>query len=324
MKALTMIKKLLWVAALTLCAWNTQAQDYPHKMLTLVTPFPPGGTTDAVARPLALQLQKRWKQTVIVENKGGAGGSLGTGIVARAPADGYTALLVFDTHAVNPLIYKKLSFDTFADFKGVSQIVSMPMLLVAHPSLSAKSIKELVALAKADPGGLSYASAGAGSSNQLAMELFTRAAGIKMTHVPYRGGGPAISDLLAGHVPMIAVSQPLVLEHVRAGKLKALAVMGKTRSAAMPDLPTMAEQGYPDIDVSSWIGMLVPAATPDVVVKRLHLEVVKATQSKEFQDQMNGAGFMIKSSLPAEFDAFIKGEYERWKPVVRDLKIVVD
>lgn len=301
-----------------------QAQNYPSKTITLVTPFPPGGTTDGVARPLAQHLQKGLLQSVIVENRSGAGGSMGTATVARGPADGHTALIVFDTHAVNPHIYKKLGFDIFKDLKGVGQIVSMPMMLVAHPSLPVSNVAELVALAKTKPNTLGYASAGSGSSNHLATELLSRAAGIQLTHVPYRGGGPAISDLLAGHVQLMVVSQPLVLGHIRAGKLKALAVMGHSRSAAMPELRTVAEQGYAEIDVSSWIGMVVPAATPNVAVRRLHEELEKIARSKEFRDQMVTGGFNVAVTGPAEFDAYIKREYERWGPIVRDLRLTAD
>lgn len=237
-------------------ATPVRAQDFPTKMITIVAPFPAGGTTDAVARPLAQQFQRSMGQTVIVENKGGAGGSIGTAAVARGPADGYTQLIVFDTHAVNPHIYKKLPFDTFKDLTGVSQIVSVPQVLVVPASFPANSVKDLVQLAKSKPGSVTYASAGPGSSNQLTAELFARTAGIQMSHVPYKGGGPMVTDLVGAHVNVAFISQPLVLAHIRAGKLKALAVTSDKRSALLPDVPTVAEQGYPGVQcvLVDWLG----------------------------------------------------------------------
>jgi tripartite-type tricarboxylate transporter receptor subunit TctC len=318
--------RMLLLAAVACCGLSGpgRTQTWPGKPVTLVTPFPPGGTTDAVARPLAQELQKALGQTVLVDNRPGAGGSMGSASVARAQPDGYTALVVFDTHAINPYIYKKLGFDTFKDFKGVSQIVSMPMVLAAHPSLPAANLKELVALAKAQPGAVSYASAGSGSSNQLAAELFSRTAGVKLTHVPYRGGGPVMADLLAGHVQTIVVSQPLVLEHIRAGRLKALAVASATRSAALPQVPTFAEQGYAGVELSSWIGLLLPASTPAPIAERWHAEVVRAARSADFQARMAASGFIVVASKPAQFDAFIRREYERWGPVIKDLNIIAE
>lgn len=300
------------------------AQTFPDHTVKLVTPFPAGGSTDGVARPLAGELQKLLGQNVIVENRGGAGGSIGTAMVARGPADGHTALIVFDTHAINPLIYKSLDFDTFKDLKAVGQIVSMPLVLVAHPSLPANNLKELVTLSKAKPGSVSYASAGAGSSNQLAAELFSRTAGIRMNHIPYKGGGPAINDLLAGHVQSIFVSQPLVLKFIESGRLKALAVMGNERSKALPNVPSTKEQGYDGLDVSSWIGMVVPAGIPDAAMRRWTDALQKAVHAKDFQAHMKQAGFNVVESSPQKFDAHIRREYERWDPIVEDLGIVAD
>jgi tripartite-type tricarboxylate transporter receptor subunit TctC len=312
------------LASLVIGAAPALAQSYPTKQITLVAPFPAGGTTDTVARPLAEKLRESMGQTVIVDNRPGSGGVIGTAAVAKAPADGHTALIVFDTHATNPHMYKRLTFDTFKELTGVSQIVSIPVVLAAHPSVPANNVKELVQLAKSKPGAISYASVGAGSSNHLAAKLFEKTTGVELTHVPYKGGNPAVTDLLGGHVQLMFVSQSLVLAHVQSGKLKVLGVTTEKRSTVLPQVPTIAEQGYPGFNVASWVGVVVRSDTPKPIIERLHAEIAKAAKSADFQKRMSEAGFNLVASTPDEFNRHIKSESDRWGKIIKEENITAD
>lgn len=324
MKRRNLAAALLAIAAALVVPMTAAAQDYPTKPVRLVVPFPPGGFVDGLARAMAPGLTDRLGQQIIIENKGGAGGTIGTAQVARAPADGYQLLMVFDTHAVNPFIYKNLPFDTLKDLAPVSRLVENPLVLLAHPSVPANSVPELVALAKQQPKVMTYASVGAGSSNHLTSELFADQAGVEMTHVPYRGGGPAQTDLLGGQVKLMFLSSSLAIPHVKAGKLKALGVTSAARIDALPDVPTLVESGFPGFVVSSWIGLLAPTGTPQAILDRWQAESARVLQSPELLARFATQGISVVASGPAEFDVFLRGESEKWGALIRDKNISID
>lgn len=301
-------------------AGHSQAQQaYPTKPIRMICPFPPGGTTDVVARLVAQKLTEAWGQQVVVDNRPGAGGIIGTEIVTKAAPDGYTVLLgSITTHAVNPALYKKLNFDPVKDFAPVSLVVSSPQLLAVHPSVAAKSVKELIALAKAKPGQLNYASAGTGTSPHLTFELFKSMAGIDVVHVPYKGTGPAITDLIGGQVQMMITGVVALMPHVKSGKLRGLGVTSAKRVAALPDLPTIIESGIPGFDVSSWFGVFLPGGTPKPIVAKMNAEIRKILEVPEVRQRLIGQGADPASNTPEEFAAYVKAEMARWGKVVRD------
>lgn len=301
-------------------AGHSQAQQaYPTKPIRMICPFPPGGTTDVVARLVAQKLTEAWGQQVVVDNRPGAGGIIGTEIVAKAAPDGYTVLLgSITTHAVNPALYKKLNFDPVKDFAPVSLVVSSPQLLAVHPSVAAKSVKELIALAKAKPGQLNYASAGTGTSPHLTFELFKSMAGIDVVHVPYKGTGPAITDLIGGQVQMMITGVVALMPHVKSGKLRGLGVTSAKRVAALPDLSTIIESGIPGFDVSSWFGVFLPGGTPKPIIAKMNAEIRKILEVPEVRQRLIGQGADPASNTPEEFAAYVKAEMARWGKVVRD------
>jgi tripartite-type tricarboxylate transporter receptor subunit TctC len=322
------MKALFMAAALALGlaagAAPVQAQAWPAKPIRIVVPFPPGGIVDTLARQLQPRLQQALGQTLIIDNKSGAGGSLGAADVARAPADGYTLLMVFDAYATYPLVYPKLTFDIHRDLVPVTQIASNPLILVVNPALPAKDVRELVALARSKPGRLNYASVGAGSSNHLTAEYFKSVSGTFVTHIPYRGGGPAQQDLMGGQVDMMFLSAVLAQPFVKAGKMRGLAQTGSQRVQAYADMPTVAESGYPGFDVSSWVGMLAPAGTPPAVVERLNAELRKIVRSPEFDAQLTAQGLRGIASSPAEFAATLKAEQAKWTRLVTERKLSLE
>ncbi|MGQ0525190.1 MAG: Bug family tripartite tricarboxylate transporter substrate binding protein [Betaproteobacteria bacterium] len=298
---------------------SSAQQAYPTKPIRMICPFPPGGTTDVVARLVAQKLTEAWKEQVIVDNRTGAGGIIGTELAAKAPADGYTVLLgSITTHAVNPALYKKLNFDPIKDFTPVSLVVSSPQLLAVHPSVAAKSVKDLIALAKAKPGQLNYASAGVGTSPHLTFELFKSMAGIEAVHVPYKGTGPAITELIGGQVQMMITGVVALMPHVKSGKLRGLGVTSAKRVAALPDLPTVAESGVPKFDVSSWFGVFLPAGTPKPIVTKMNQEVRKIVEIPDVRQKLISLGADPESNTPEEFVAYVKSEMAKWGKVVRD------
>jgi tripartite-type tricarboxylate transporter receptor subunit TctC len=293
------------------------AQAYPTKPIRLVCPFPPGGTTDVVARMVAQGLSEAWGHQVIVDNRGGAGGLIGTETVAKASPDGYTVLLgSITTHAVNPALYKKINFDPVKDFAPVSLVVSSPQLLAVHPSVAAKSIKDLIALARAKPGQLNYASAGSGTSPHLTFELFKSVANIDVTHVPYKGTGPAITELVGGQVQTMITGVVALMPHIKSGKLRGLAVTSKKRVAALPEIPTMIESGVPGFDVSSWFGVFLPAGTPKVIVAKMNGEIHKILAKPDVRKRLMDLGADPDPNSPEEFVAYVKSEMVRWGNVV--------
>jgi len=293
------------------------AQGYPSGPVRLIVPYPPGGGTDTLARLLARKLNEAWGQPVVVENRGGANGTIGAAVVARAPADGHTVLIVPIGFAVNPNLYKNLPFDSVRDFAPVSQLSSNPSVLVVHPSLPVRTVKELIALLKAHPGEIDYASSGNGSTPHLATELFKLMSGTRMTHVPYKGGGPATIDVVAGHVPVYIMSPVQAAPHLKSGRLRALAVTSAQRDPAFPDLPTIAEAGVPGYAMINWYGMLVPAGTPGPVVNKLQADTVRTLKLPEVKDRLAAEGGTVVGSTPAEFAAFLKEEMAKYARIVK-------
>ena len=301
------------------------AQGFPNRPVRIVVPFAAGGGVDILTRTLAQHLGERLGQQVLVDNKPGAGGNLGVDAVAKAPADGYTLVMATTgTHTINPGLYAQLPFDAERDFKPISLIASVPNLLVVNSSLSVNSAAELVALAKARPGQLSFASFGNGASNHLSGEMLKSLTGMQATHVPYKSAPQAVTDLIAGQTAFAFVNTPLALPHVRSGKLKALAVTGAKRSMATPEFPTMQEAGVPGFVVESWYGLMAPTGTPDAVIARLHKETLAALALPEVKDFFAKQGADVVTTSPAEFAAIVKTERARWAEVIRTSGAKVD
>ena len=307
-------------AALTLAAGLAHAQDYPSKPIRMIVPYPPGGGTDVVARIVNEKLSPELGQAIVIDNKGGAGGSVGTEIASKAPPDGYTILLTLSSHTINPKLFPKLGYDVERDFIPISLAASIPQILVANPSVPASNMQELVALLKANPGKFNYASVGIGSPGHIAGELFKLKTGVQMTHVPYKGGGPAVTDTIGGQVQLLFVSMPAALSFVKAGRLKPLAVASAKRSASAPDVPTIAEGGL-DVVVESWYGMLVPGKTPAPIVARLNAAMVKVLAMPDVKEKLFAQGAEAVSNSPAEFEAIIRDELGKWEYVIREAKI---
>jgi tripartite-type tricarboxylate transporter receptor subunit TctC len=317
--------KTMAAAGLALCAFTaTAAEPYPSQPIKWVVPFPPGGAMDAMARTLGERLSVSMKQAVIIENRPGAGGAIGSGMVAKAPPDGHTMLIVSIGHAVNPSIYPKLPYDATRDFEPVSLVGVVPNLLVAHPSVKANNVKELIALAKAQPGKLSYASAGNGTTVHLAAELFNSMAGVDIMHVPYKGSAPAVTDLMGGQVDIMFDSLSSARPYVESGKLKALAVTTSTRSSVFPTVPTVAESGLPGYELSGWYAVFVPAKTPKPIVERLNAELVKALKEPNVRARFALIGAEPVGSSPQELANTLKTETARWAKIVRERNIKAD
>jgi tripartite-type tricarboxylate transporter receptor subunit TctC len=299
--------------------------DYPSRPIRIVVPFSPGGAVDGPMRAIAEQLGRRLKQQVIIENRPGAGATIGSEMVAKAAPDGYTLLLASQTNAISATLYAgRLAFNPIDDFVGISLLGREPGALVVHPSLPAKSVAELVALAKAKPGELDYASSGNGSGQHLFMAMFASMADIKLTHVPYKGSGQATTDLLAGTVPMAMPGAAAMVKHIRAGKLRPLATTGVTRAAQLPDVPTLAESGYAGYSAYVWMGLLAPKGTPRPIVDKLNAELKAALATPEVVGYMNEAGIESVGSTPAEMDAYFREERDRWARIVKETGAKID
>jgi tripartite-type tricarboxylate transporter receptor subunit TctC len=312
----------LVVAALALApaAFSTSAlaQSYPTKPIRLMVPFPPGGSTDIIARIFAQRLSSQVGQGVVVENRGGAGGTLGTAVVAKAAPDGYSLVIgTTSTHVVAPSVYKKLEYDPVKDFQPVSLIAVTPYLLVVNPSVKAATLKELVQLLKSQPGKLNYASAGVGSTTHLAMEMLKSASQTYALHIPYSGNGPAGTAVIAGQVEILFGSLPAVLPHAKSGRLRALAVGTPKRSPSLPDVPTVAESGYPGFDASLWLALMAPTGTPQPIVERLHKETLAAVAAKETRESLDKNGAEPITSTPAELSAMMQEGVKKYAAVVK-------
>ena len=291
--------------------------QYPAKPLRLVVPFPPGGGTDTMARVLAPKLGEGLGQQVVIDNRGGAGATIGTELAAKAPPDGYTLLLMTVTNTVSVSLYQNLKFDLVRDFAPVTRLATTPHILVVHPSVPAKSVKELVALAKSRPGALVYSSSGSGSVSHLAGEYFAYLTGTKMLHVPYKGGGPSVSALVSGEVAVGFATMPSVVGQIKTGRLRALAITTAQRSPALPDLPTVMEAGIPNYDVGSWYGLSVPTGTPREIIARLHEATLKVLALPDVKERLAATGFDIVTSTPEQYGEFVRIEVERWAKVVK-------
>ncbi len=313
----------LAASALALAPLHVAAEAaYPDKPVRFVVPYPPGGGTDVIARIVQGKLQAQLGQTIIIENRGGGGGSLGTDVVAKAAPDGYTVLFTLSSHTINPAIFPKLPFDTERDFESVGIVASLPQILVAHPSFEASNVKDLIALAKKKP--LQFASVGIGSPSHLAGELLNLRAGLNISHIPYRGGGPAVTDVIGGQVPMLWVSIPAAAAFVKTGKLKALAVSTVKRSAAFPDVPTMQEAGVADFEVDSWYAMFVPAKTPKAVIERLNKAMNAAIADPEVKTQLLGQGSEAVGGAPELLTRTVKTELVKWAKLSKEANIKAD
>lgn len=303
-------------------AW---AQGFPDKPLRLVVPFPAGGAADMMARGMALRLGTQLGQQVVIENRGGAGGTTAAEVVARAPADGYTLFFAtMGTHAINPALYAKLRYDPVKDFAPVALTHTTPRVLVVGAAVAARNVKELIALARQKPGVLTYGSAGNGSSSHLSGALFDALAGVNMVHVPYKGSAPLLTDVLAGRVDMTFDSYTVYEEHIRSGRARALAVTSRTRLSSLPDIPTLAESGLAGYDVSNWLGVMAPANTPKAVIDKLNAGLVRAMATPELRKQLTQLGIEPASSSPEEFAQLVRAEIPKWSNIVKQSGATLD
>lgn len=311
-------------AALALGAGTAAAQSFPSKPIRLVIPFAPGGVVDSTARQIGPKLSEALGQPVLVENRAGAGGTLAADFVAKSAPDGHTLLVSFDSHAVNPHIYKnELRYDTFKDLAPVTFIGSIPLLLATNPAVAANDMSTFLSMARSKPGTVSYASVGAGSSGHLAAEQLKLLAKVDMLHVPFKGGAPALTALMGDQVQLIVFAAGAGVPLVRGGKIKPLAVSGKSRSSAMPNVPTMAEAGYPQLDSGAWMGLLAAAGTPAAVVARLNAEMTKILKDPELIKKLADQAVELSGSTPEEFGSFVRAEHDKWGRVIKDANLNV-
>jgi tripartite-type tricarboxylate transporter receptor subunit TctC len=297
---------------------------YPSKPIKIVVPFAVGGIADTFGRAIGAKLSEAWGQPVVVENKGGAGGNIGADLVAKSPPDGYTLVMGnIGTHAVNQSLFKAMPYDTMRDFAPIAHVLDAEGLLVVHPSVTAATVPELIALARSQPGKMTYASGGLGTTSHLAGELFKSVAKVDIVHVPYKGNSPAITDLVGGQTQMIFATMPTVLPMVKAGRLRAIAVIGPQRTPALPDVPTVAES-LPGFEVSNWIGLFAPAGTPPEIVARLNAEVQKVMRSPEIEKRLETEGAKFIPTTPASFAEFQRAEAAKWARAIRDANIKIE
>ena len=298
--------------------------DYPDKPLRLVVPFPPGGSTEPLARVLSQKLGESFGQQVIVDNRPGAGSTIGAEIVARSPADGYTLLLSSISNAISAALYPKLNFDIVRDFAPITLLATTPGVLVVHPALPVKTVKEFIALAKAKPEQLAYSSAGNGTPPHLSAALFAGMTGIKLIHVPYKGGGPSIIALLSGEAQLSIASLPSAIGHMRSGKLRALGVTTPQRTPSLPALPTIAESGVPGYAAETWLGLAVAARTPKDITARLHAATAKAMMLPEVRERLDALGYILRIGSAEEYSNFVQSEVDKWRKVVKTANVHVD
>ncbi len=305
-------------AALVVTATASLAQSYPVRPVRLVVPYPPGGGTDIIGRVVAQKIGDAMAQQVVVDNRGGAGGIIGTEIVAHALPDGYTLLMAPTSHVINPSIYSKLPYDTLKDFTPITLAASATIVLATHPSVPAKTLKELIAYAKSKPGELSFGSAGNGTVFHLAGELLKRQAGIQMTHVPFKGGGPTVASLAGGQISAAFETMLALGPHIKSGKVRGLAVTSTQRSSVMPELPTTVELGFPGIVAENWYGFYAPAGTPRPIVARVNAEIVKCLKLPDVKERFQGLGTEVLGTTPAELDDFVRKELVKWSRTAKE------
>lgn len=317
-------KKLLALISTLVFFSLSHAQPFPSKPLKIIVPYPPGQASDQITRMVADKVSQAIGQPIVVDNKPGAGGNLGTEIGAKSPADGYTMTIGTAALPISKLVYKKLTFDPINDFNGITLMTTMPLVLVVPPALKVNTVAELVEYAKKNPGKVNFASSGTGTSHQLAGEMFKQYAGVDITHVPYKGSPPAHVDLMGGSVDLMFDNIVAVGPLVKSGKLKALAVTSKTRSSTLPNVPTMQESGYPNIEAVAWFGVLVPKGTPKGIVNRLNKEFVAALAIPEIKSKLEESGAQVIASTPEDFDLFMQNEVKKWSVVINTAKISLD
>jgi len=319
-----MKRLLIIIVGILLCAGRTMAQDYPAKPIRFIIPLAPGGGGDILARSIAQKLNEKWGQPVIVDNRPGGGGVIGTEVVAKAPADGYTILMIATNHTVNPSLIPKLPYDAIADFAPVTQLTASPNILVLHPSLPAASLKELIALARQRPGQLNYSSAGNGTAGHLAAELMKMMAKIDVVHVPYKAAPQALSDLVSGQIQLQFSNLMTALPHVKNGRLRGIAVTTIQRSPAIPELPTMDQAGLRGYRVDQTYGVVAPGRTPAPIVAKLNAEIVNILKSPEIGQRMSAEGAMLVGNTPQEYLEYLKAELQKWTKVVKEVGIRLD
>ena len=310
----------MWLGGLCTCCAPLApgiAQDYPSRPVKVVVPAPPGGGTDHVARLVGAKFQEITGQPWVVDSRGGANGIIGTDVVAKSLPDGYSVVMVYVSHSVNPSMYKKMPYDTLKDFEPITQVTTQPLVIVVHPSLPVKTVKQLVALAKARPGELNYGSSGSGTGPHLAMELLAVQAGITINHIPYKGGGPLTSAVVAGEVPIAFFTPPPSIPQIQAGRMRAIAVSGAKRSPMLPDVPTVAESGYPGFEASTWYGLLAPAGTPREIVGKFYQQVARIVRMPDVNEKLALQGVEPVGSAPEEFARHIRSEMIKWDKVVK-------
>ena len=305
------------------CA-SALAQEYPVKPIRLIVPFPPGGGTEPLARMLAQKLPEVFGQQIIVDNRPGAGTTIGAEVAAKSPPDGYTLLLSSIANAISAGLYRKLNYDIVRDVAPVTLLATTSGVLVVHPTLPVKTVRDLIALAKARPGELAYSSAGSGTPNHLSAELFNMLTGVKLIHVPYKGGGPSVIALLSGETPLSFASTPSALQYIRAGRMRALAVTTVQRLPSLPELPTIAEAGVPGYAAETWYGLSAPARTPDKIIARVHDEAVKAFATTDVREKLDGMGYTVRTTTPEEYGALVRNEVEKWQKVIKAANMAVD
>jgi tripartite-type tricarboxylate transporter receptor subunit TctC len=323
---MTIIGRVLLAAAAFsgACGVQAQAGDYPNKAVRFVIPFPPGGPADVIGRMIGEKLNRAWGHPVIVENRPGAGGNVASEFTARASADGYTLMLAANSHVTNGALYSNLKYDVIKDFTAITQVAYYSLILVAHPSVTARNLKDLVTFAKANPGKLTFSSAGSGTPTHLANELFRRAAGIDIIHVPYKGAAPATTDLLGGQVQLMFNNPLSALPHVKTGKLHAIATTGLDRSPTTPDVPTVAELGYAQFEVGTWFAFLGPAGIPRDIVAKISTDIAAASTAPDIRERLLGQGIEARGTTPEQLAAIMRAEYDKWSKVIREANIKPD
>ncbi len=313
-----------WLAMTLFASTVIAADAYPQHAIRLIVPYPPGGAGDIVGRQLSVRLGESLGQQIVIDNRGGGAQLIATEIAAKAPPDGHTLFLSSATHGINPGLQKKLPYDTLRDFAPITLVTSSPLVFVAQPALGVAGIRELVAAAKAQPGRINYASSGPGTGGHLAVELLSWMAGITLTHVPYKGAGPALVDLIGGQVQIMCTSPLPAMPHVKSGKLRALAMTGAKRSRSAPEIPTIAEAGYKGYEASLWYALLAPAGTPRPIIARLHAEAAKIIRSPAMAEQLLAQGAEPEGNSPQELDAFLRAEIDRWTKLIARAHIKAD
>ena len=315
------MKRVVLYAFITVLSLEAHAQVWPAKAVRLVVPYPPGGSTDVAARPVAEKLSKAFGQAFVIDNRAGASGAIGAAEVARAEPDGYTIMFAADPVTTLHLVMKNVQFDVARDFVAVTQVTTQPLAVAVHSAVPAKSVQELVAYAKANPGKVSFAHSGTGSGQHMSGELLKKMAGIDIVHVPYKGGGPAVQDLVGGHVPMGVLGSTPLIPHHKAGSIRILAFTSKERFAPMPEIPTLHESGFPGFDTGQWLGLLVPRGTPNEIVQRLYKASADALGASEVKERLAQSALAPVGSSPKEFEALIRTDLERWSKLGRELGI---